>query len=134
MSSRKKRVYEQAQVPMSSMIDVVFLLLIYFIVTQKEEIHEAHLAVNLPAPNAAQTSDVKPKLLELEVHPGQVMLQGVPKPLGKIRETLAYLAELDPEQTVIVKTSLMARAEELVSVLDLCRGVGLTKLNVVTLQ
>lgn len=134
MSSRKKRVYEQAQVPMSSMIDVVFLLLIYFIVTQKDEIHEAHLAVNLPSPNAAQTSDVKPKLLELEVHPGQVMLQGIPKPLDTIRDTLAYLAELDPEQTVIVKTSIMARAEELIAVLDLCKGVGLSKLNVVTLQ
>ena len=68
----KKRDSEQLAVPMSSMIDIVFLLLIYFIVTQKDEISEAHLAVNLPAPGSAQQqTDNKPQLLELEVHPGQ---------------------------------------------------------------
>ena len=122
------------EVPMSSMIDVVFLLLIYFIVTQKPEISEAHLAINLPSPNAKSQNDIKPRLLELEVHPGQILLQGAARPLDKIRETLAYLAKLDPDQTVMVKTSVMAKTGELVAVLDLCRGVGLTKLNVVTLQ
>ena len=119
---------------MSSMIDVVFLLLIYFIVTQKEEISEAHLAVNLPSPNPARQAEVKPKLLELEVHPGQVMLQGAPRSPEIIEQTLGDLAKLDAEQTVIVKVSQMARNGELVSVLDLCKGVGFTKLNVVTLK
>ena len=132
--ARNRDTGDSAEVPMSSMIDVVFLLLIYFIVTQKDEISEAHLAVNLPSPNPAQQTDVKPKLLELEVHPGRVLLQGVQKPLSQIRETLAYLAKLDSEQTVIVKTSEMAKTGELVTVLDLCKGVGLSKLNVVTLQ
>jgi biopolymer transport protein ExbD len=132
---KSKKKIEAAQIPMSSMIDVVFLLLIYFIVTQKDEISEAHLAVNLPSPNPAQQTETKPKFLELEVHPkGQVLLQGVPKPLPQIRETLAYLASLDAEQTVIVKTSVMATTEDLVHVLDMCKGVGLDKLNVMTLQ
>ena len=135
MSSKKtKRVTAATEVNMSSMIDVVFLLLIYFVVTQKEEISEAHLAVNLPSPNAAAQNDVKPKLLELEVHPGRVLLQGRAHSISKIKETLSYLAKLDPDQTVIVKTSLMARTGELVQVLDLCKGVGLSKLNVVTLR
>ena len=135
MSSKKtKRVTASTEVNMSSMIDVVFLLLIYFVVTQKEEISEAHLAVNLPSPNAAAQHDVKPKLLELEVHPGRVLLQGQAHSISKIKETLSYLAKLDPDQTVIVKTSMMARTEELVQVLDLCKGVGLSKLNVVTLR
>ncbi len=121
------------QVPMSSMIDVVFLLLIYFIVTQRDEISEAHLAVNLPSPSSIESTE-RPMVLELRVEPGRVLLQGMPRTLEDIRERLAPLAEMDPEQTVMVKTSVMARAEELVAVLDLCRGVGLSKLNVVTLQ
>ena len=135
MALGKRRSGEQRiEIPMSSMIDVVFLLLIYFIVTQKEEISEAHLAVNLPSPNAAQQTDVKPKLLEIEVHPGQVMLQGAPRSVEMIKQTLAHLAKLDSEQTVIVKVSQMARTQELVGVLDLCKGVGFSKLNVVTLK
>ncbi len=132
--ARKRKAAGKMEVPMASMIDVVFLLLIYFIVTQKDEISEAHLAVNLPSPDRATQTEVKPRLLELEVQPGRVLLQGVPKTLPQIRETLAYLAKLDAEQTVMVKTSVMARTEELVAVLDLCKGVGLSKLNVVTLQ
>ena len=57
MAEKRRRVQEQAEVPMSSMIDVVFLLLIYFIITQKEQISEAHLAVNLPTPSVAEKQD-----------------------------------------------------------------------------
>ncbi len=135
MALRKKKPGDKVvEIPMSSMIDVVFLLLIYFVYTHREELAEAHLAVNLPSPNAAQTSEVKPRLLELEVHPGQVMLQGAPRPLDAIKTSLAHLASLDPDQTVMVKTSVLAKTEELVAVLDLCKAVGFTKLNVVTLQ
>lgn len=131
----KVRSADVLTVPMAPMIDVVFQLLIYFVLTYREDLPEAHLAVNLPAPNAAQQQNqIKPKLLELQVHPGQVMLQGSPRSLDMIRETLTYLAKLDAEQTVIVKVDMLARADELVRVLDLCKGAGFSKLNVVTLR
>jgi biopolymer transport protein ExbD len=130
----KKKAPEQLAVPMSSMIDIVFLLLIYFIVTAREEISEAHLAVNLPSPGAAKTSDVKPKMLEIQVHAGKFRLQGAEKPLEEIAATLKYLGSLDPDQTVIVQVSLNARATDLVTALDLCRDAGLEKLNVMTLK
>lgn len=131
---RRKSGGGQVEIPMSSMIDVVFLLLIYFIVTQKDELSEAHLAVNLPSPNSAEQTEVKPRLLEIEIHPGQVFLQGSLQTKETMRGTLEQLAALDPEMTVMVKTSVMAQTDELVTVLDLCKGVGLSKLNVVTLQ
>jgi len=134
MGKAKKHEAESLQIPMSSMIDVVFQLLIYFIVTSTREIPEAHLAVNLPTPSTTSSTKIKPKLLELQVMPGQVMLQGTPRSPEMIKENLTALAKLDAEQTVIVKVSPLARTEELVRVLDLCRGVGLTKLNVVTLR
>lgn len=122
-------------IPMSSMIDVTFLLLIYFIITKREEIPEAHLAINLPSPNAQATAtDEKPNLLEIEVHPGQFYLKKTPQTLPQLEAMLGKLAAYDPEQTVIVKTSPQARTQELVQVLDLCKGLGLTKLNVMTLK
>jgi len=118
---------------MSSMIDVVFLLLIYFIVTHKDELSEAHLAVNLPTPGAA-ASDRKPQFLEIEVRPNEVYLQGARLPLDTVRQKLNVVAQYDPEQTVMIKTSLQARARELVSVLDMCKEAGLENLNVLTLE
>ncbi|NMA46034.1 MAG: biopolymer transporter ExbD [Lentisphaerae bacterium] len=125
---------EQLAVPMSSMIDIVFLLLIYFIVTAREDIPEAHLAVNLPAPGMAKSGEVKPKMLEMQVHANKLYLQGSEKPVAEIAAMLKYLGSLDPDQTVIVQVSMNARATDLVTALDLCRAAGLEKLNVVTLR
>lgn len=129
----KRKREETLAVPMSSMIDVVFLLLIYFIVTQKEEITEAHLAVNLPSPGSSKTTETKPQLLEIEVYDGRIALR------GKVMPDDATFASLmnnfrDPELTVMIKVSVGARAKDLVKVLDYCQGAGLTKLNVVTLR
>lgn len=129
----RRKQEEALAVPMSSMIDVVFLLLIYFIVTQKDEITEAHLAVNLPSPGSAKTTETKPQLLEIEVYDGQIALR------GKVMPDDATFAALmnnfrDPELTVMIKVSTGARARDLVKVLDYCQGAGLTKLNVVTLR
>lgn len=45
-----------AAVPLSSMIDVVFLLLIYFIMTQKKVVEDVYLQADLPAPNMQSNS------------------------------------------------------------------------------
>ena len=131
---RKKTGVQRFSVPMSSMIDVVFLLLIYFIVTQKEEVSEAHLVVNLPSPNPVQTAKTKPNLLEIEVLPGQVLIQNVPRSPAVIKDTLRYLAKLDPDQTVMIKVSQLAKTKDLIQVLDICKAVGLNQLNVMTLK
>ncbi len=129
----KNRKEEALAVPMSSMIDIVFLLLIYFILTQKEEISEAHLAINLPAPGASsKEQETKPQLLEIEVHENMYSLRGVAMALPMLEDTLGRFN--DPDLTVIIKVSVRARARDLVSVLDLCQGAGLSKLNVVTLR
>lgn len=135
MAGKRKRSEEQAQVPMSSMIDVVFLLLIYFIVTQKDEVSEAHLAVNLPTPNVAEKRDEPPpRPIEIAVFADRIQIQGRTMTPERIVELLEPRAKEDPDLTVMIKTSTKARTKNLVAVLDLCQSIGLTKLNVVTLD
>ena len=130
---RKKNI-ETLAVPMSSMIDVVFQLLIYFIVTQREEVTEAHLAVNLPAPGAAKASENKPKMLELEVHPGALLIQGAQRDVNEIGDMLVAFGQRDKDMTVMVKVAMDSFATDLVTALDLCDKAGLKNLNVVTLR
>ena len=128
----KRKKDEDLAVPMSSMIDIVFLLLIYFIITAKDEISEAHLAINLPAPGSGKAGETRPQLLEIEVHENMYSLRGVALALPTLEATLNKFR--DPDLTVIIKVSVHAKAKDLVAVLDLCQGAGLTKLNVVTLR
>ena len=130
----KRKKAENLSVQMSSMIDIVFLLLIYFIVTAREEITEAHLSVNLPAPGSAKATENKPKMLEIEVHQGQYRLNGAPLEADVIESMLIGLGRTDPSMTVMVKVAFDAYASELVTALDLCDKAGLTNLNVVSLR
>ena len=130
----RQREDEKLETPMSAMIDVVFLLLIFFIVTHKEELVEAHMAVNLPSPSSAP-SETKPQLLEVQVRAGgNYVLNGKPLGLEAIETTLHSIAQFDSDQTVIVKVHPAAVQRELIQLLDRCRKVGLTKLNVLTLK
>ncbi|MFA6816010.1 MAG: biopolymer transporter ExbD [Lentisphaeria bacterium] len=130
----KKRNNDSMAVPMSSMIDVVFLLLIYFIVTQKSEISEAHLAVNLPSPGRSSKDTTKPQLLELEVHTNALYLQGRHLSDEDVSAFLINMGKQNPDMTVMIKVSMSARAKDLVKALDYCSGANLTNMNVVTLK
>lgn len=125
---------EQTETPMSAMIDVVFLLLIFFIVTFKEPKVEAHMAINLPAPGAASAPSNKPNLLEVHVLPNGYLLNGKQLGLDTLESKLVSMAMFDNEQTVIIKVHTEAIQFQLVELLDRCQKAGLSNLNVLTLR
>ncbi len=133
---RKKKFVDKIDIPMSAMIDVVFLLLIYFIITYREEIPEAHLQVNLPSPDAPPSEEVRVPPLELEVRPREYLFRGRPMQPETIRRALATLArEGDPDDlTVVIKTHVRAPTRNLIEILDICRSVNITDLNVMTIE
>ncbi len=134
--SNRKRSGGKIEIPMSAMIDVVFLLLIYFIVTYRQEIPEAHLQVNLPAPDAAPRETEPTPPLELTVLPEQFLFRNWPMGAEGIQRALLTLTtENDPQNiTVLIKTHVNAPTRNLVTILDICRSVNITNLNVMTLE
>ena len=137
---KSRRETEKGEPPMSAMIDVVFLLLIFFIVTHKDEMIEAHMAINLPSAASKPSDAPKPKLIEIQVPPdeemdGMYLLMGAtPADIDTMEETLAGIAVLDPDQTIIIKVSKRAEQRKLIALLDRCKKVGLNQLNVLTLK
>ena len=149
---RKRIVLEEAEVPMSSMIDVVFLLLIYFIVTQKPIIEETLLSCDLPTPGGKPPKN-PPQMLTVEVlrmfpNPSQnkalktkeLNTYYLNKRIWKLRDPsasndlarqLQAIAKTDKDQTIIINCGPNAYHQKLVQVLDACAEAGLTKLNVV---
>jgi biopolymer transport protein ExbD len=134
---RKKKKGESSKIdpPMAAMIDIVFLLLIYFIATFKENKVEAHLAINMPSPSKTRAEDKPPTLFEVYILPDKYLLMGTREmTIDKLEEKLIALASFDAEQTVMIKMSPSAVEEQLVSLLDRCGKAGLTQLNVLTLK
>jgi biopolymer transport protein ExbD len=138
--AKKKRKIEEAQVPLSSMIDVVFLLLIYFIVTQKEIVEDTYLAADLPTPGGAKpdkpvtlfTIDVTlqhPENPELDLQTYHV--NGRRWKFDDLKQQLVRTGETDPDQTIIINCGPNAKHRKLIQLLDACAAAGLKKLNMV---
>ena len=152
MAKRKRLKLEEAEVPMSSMIDVVFLLLIYFIVTQKPIVEETLLSCDLPSPGGKPPKN-PPTMLTIDVvrfYPNPTNSKAIdardlnyyflnkrrwkfnaPNASNDLRRQLIAIAKNDKEQTVIINCGPNAAHQKLVQILDACAEAGLNKLNVV---
>ena len=137
---RKKADAQEAEVPLSSMIDVVFLLLIYFILTQKPIIEDTLLGVNLPSPNAkSKPTDDKPEFFRIGVYrvgsaeasPNLYYINDKgPYKLAYLRDFLKTVAESNKEQTVMINCGPNAIHKKLIQVLDACAEAKLYNLNI----
>lgn len=122
---------------MTPMIDVVFLLLIFFVVTASTQIRELLLPADLAATGSVETPqppEAKDPLivevtLKLTVSPETgrttVDMNGTPyDDLQQLKEQLRLLAELGPENPVILDIAGDVPLGEIVDVYDTCQAAG----------
>jgi biopolymer transport protein ExbD len=138
---RKKNNVEEAEVPLSSMIDVVFLLLIYFIVTQKPIIEDTLLGVNLPSPSKPKTQEKPPDPMRIGVYkvsdPETAVTEKLyyinekgPYPLDYLQQFLKTVGQNKPDTTIMITCGPNATHRKLIRVLDACGAANLTNLNI----
>ena len=133
--ARKRRGIDtpEGELEMTPMIDVVFQLLIYFIVTIKPVDVVTNLDVFRPAPNPNQPPDTKPpNLLRLGVYQDGYTLNDNPVSLDAMDSALARIARIDAGQTIMITVSAFSDHGALVRTLDLCAKNGLRSLSVVS--
>jgi biopolymer transport protein ExbD len=120
------------------MIDVVFQLLIFFIVTLKQEDILAHLDVNRPAPDTKPPPE-EVNLLEIMVYDERKLggegfsMQGKKVSLNFIERKLKRLARFSPNMSVIIKCHGDSRHVNLIQLLNVCADAGLSNLSVFSL-
>ena len=122
---------EAAKLEMTPMIDVVFQLLIFFIVTLKQEDILSHLDVSRPAPDPnAKPEEKVQDLLTVLVHRDGFVLKGRRVSLKSLEKHLGRLASYSKNISVIIKCTADSPHEYLVQLLDICAKVGLQNLSV----
>ncbi|NQU38527.1 MAG: biopolymer transporter ExbD [Lentisphaerae bacterium] len=131
MKKRVRRKGDAAALEMTPMIDVVFQLLIFFIVTLKQEDILSHLDVSRPSPDPTPVieNDIK-DLLTVTVHRYGYMLKGKNRTLSQLERDLTRLASFSTNVSVIIRCTADSQHARLVEVLNLCAKVGLKKLSV----
>lgn len=113
---------QAVEVDLAPMIDVVFLLLIFFIVTWNFAARERDLDVAVPI--AEEGADPEQQIGEIVVNvrkDGTVMVNSVPISHDDLYARLSAIAEEYPNQAVILRGDSGATWQDIADVLDTCR-------------
>jgi len=130
--ARKRKENETPGLEMTPMIDVVFQLLIFFIVTLKQEDILSHLDISRPAPDSEQREEQVQDMVEILVGHMQTgfSMNGRIMTLRELDKRLRELASVDKTVPIIIKCTGRSRHQKLVELLNLCSKHKLKNLSV----
>jgi biopolymer transport protein ExbD len=116
--------------PMTPLIDIVFLLLIYFLLTtnflSEEEIH-----IKLPQAKAS-ASQTKQELTVSVDRSGKVFFKNQEISLEQLSTTLTEMIDPDGDQLVVVKADKDVILNAAVRVMDVAKAAGAARLSLAT--
>ncbi len=119
MRASKTNSDHQNEVDVTPLLDVVFIILIFFIVTASF-VRESGLALNQPEPDAAKSS--QPSIVLKIDRAGGYRLQSRAIDLRAIKSSVLRLTAENPKAVVTVKVHNRAKTQSLASAIDQLRS------------
>ena len=127
--ARKKQ--EDPKAEMTPMIDVVFQLMIFFIVTIKQEDIFSKLNANRPAPNTSISDSVENDTqVEIQIGPRGFLFNKRGVSLPELRRNIAKIAKTSTKSMVLVKCTLDSPHMYLVQALDACAEYDMHNISI----
>jgi biopolymer transport protein ExbD len=117
---------------LTPLIDVVFLLLIFFMVSTTFVQDAAGLKIDLPRSDNRDAIDAKQDVSIRVAADGGVFVDDAGVTLESLREHLAAAAKKNPETMVVLEADQAVDHGRVVEVLDLARDLGLTRFAIAT--
>ena len=118
---------EGAEIDLTPMLDVVFIMLIFFILVASF-IKEAGIEVNRPDNSKSDPSDATSILVNIRAD-NQIWMENRRVDARSVRANIQRLLASDPEQAVTIKVEKGARANAVVDVADAAREAGAGSVN-----
>jgi biopolymer transport protein ExbD len=137
--ARKKTEIEEVEMDLTPMIDVVFLLLIFFIVTMKFKVLEGKLETELPKDVGVNRSEIDELLekIEINIFPDKAREHGIKilvngrtmDSLATLRSELRRWFDIDEATRTTLYPESLINYEQVIKVVDVILGVGLTDIT-----
>ena len=111
---------------LTPMIDMVFLLLIFFLVATTFHQEEREIEIALPVAQAA--GPISTALREVIINvdeQGEVIVSGRRMQLDDLRSLISEAVEVNPDQKVTVRGDRRTAYDNVVKVLDVCKASGI---------
>ena len=120
MPERKSRAPALA---LTSMLDVIFLLLCFFVTVSVFSQWESEISIRLPSAKTAESPERLPgEIIVNLATDGSIKVNGATMSLDDLQARLARIAKFYPGQPVIIRADKDTKYDHLVSVIDACRA------------
>lgn len=137
MKFRKDSNTKQVEVNLTPLIDVVFLLLIFFMVSTTFE-KQSQIKITLPEANTAETVEKEPQVIDIGIDPEGKYFVNTEELLKSDAETLKnMLVKVSQGKTdlpVIISADGKAPYQSVITVLDVASQLGMTQMTFATQQ
>ncbi|MEM6279938.1 MAG: biopolymer transporter ExbD [Verrucomicrobiota bacterium] len=126
MKFRDTSIQQGAELELAPMIDVVFLLLIFFIVTWQFARFERDMDISVPAAEEATNTDRQAGEIIVNVRDnGTIILNGREVSEAELLSKLQAISEAYPDQAVILRGASEANFQAIINVLDQIKKAGI---------
>ena len=134
MAIEIKRSSVAGTLSLTPLIDVVFLLLIFFLVTSEFEEEERRLDIVLPTATSAVPMTGKPREIVIDIDDqGKVYLGGQSTTFEDLEKLLrAAVAKNPTNQSAVIRADRSTSFQPVVTVMDVCNSAGITDYSVTT--
>ncbi|MFC4700392.1 ExbD/TolR family protein [Glaciecola siphonariae] len=119
---------EEATIDMTPMLDVVFIMLIFFIVTASF-VKEAGIDVNRPDASTAVKKD-RASILVAISDKGEIWINKRRVDVRAVQANIERLHAENPQGTVVIQADKKATTETLIKVMDASRAAGILDVSI----
>lgn len=133
MNFRKQIKPDAVGFQLAPMIDVVFLLLCFFMTSQIFAQWETEIDITLPTAETGQVPERLPGEIIINIRAdGQLVVNAQPVTGEQLASTLNRVAELFPGQPILIRADGRTEYEHVIRVLDLCRQADVWNISFAT--
>ena len=126
---------EPESVPMAPLIDIVFLTLVYFMVTSVYSTMESEIDIMLPTSSTAELDERMQGEIFINLREdGQIVLNGRQVNLEELQEILDRVSQHFPGGSVIIRGDRKADLGRAIAILDTCRKADIQNISFAALQ
>ncbi len=133
MNFMKNKRSRAPAVQMASLMDIVFLLLCFFVTSSVFSQWETEVAITLPTAKSATIPGRMPGEIILNLAAdGKVSVNGHALSLEEVTKRLTRIAENFPGQPVVIRADKTCSYETLMSLIDACRTANVWNFSLAT--
>ncbi len=132
MRRRHELTDEEAEINMTPMLDIVFIMLIFFIVTTSF-VKESGVDVNRPSANTAERKERGNILIAITAN-DEIWIDKRKVDIRAVRANVERLHAENPEGSVIIQADRNSKTGLLVQVMDQARLAGVANVSIAATQ